>query len=134
MNSNAISQERISWIDTAKGFGIIAIILGHLGTGSLGEWFYTFHVPLFFFILVPYLALGIPMLVFDTILTEKSFASLCTGFLLQQRQWTIWFLTVLFLLNVTFYGCIKIFPKLLIVGVVSILASVCGFLYCKMGG
>ena len=44
-------QERIAWIDLARGIGILLIILGHLpGLGKLGVWIFSFHVPLFFFL------------------------------------------------------------------------------------
>ena len=47
-----MSKKRIVWIDIAKGFGIICIVLGHvLKSGLLRQVFYAFSVP-FFFILV----------------------------------------------------------------------------------
>ena len=49
--SDNLSHEnkRIGWIDIAKGYGILLVILGHLNVGLLGKWIYTFHMPLFFF-------------------------------------------------------------------------------------
>jgi len=55
---------RVSWVDTAKGFGIILVVFGHVlrgvVTSNLMEWtltaryvdawIYAFHMPLFFFI------------------------------------------------------------------------------------
>ena len=44
-------KRRISWIDVAKGLGIIFIVIGHsLKTGWLREYLYSFHVPFFFFL------------------------------------------------------------------------------------
>jgi len=44
-------MNRISWIDSAKGLGIIAIVLGHIGHNEvLVNYLYSFHIPLFFFI------------------------------------------------------------------------------------
>lgn len=56
-------NNRISWIDTARGMGIILVVIGHVGRGLTGagmasgaawEWLdyslYTFHMPLFFFL------------------------------------------------------------------------------------
>lgn len=81
---------RLDWIDMAKGYGMLAIIAGHLGSFGNFEfikiWLFSFHVPLFFFlsgyvfkdygnwvklfkrkiksIIVPYFCLGIPTVLF----------------------------------------------------------------------
>lgn len=43
---------RISWIDRAKGIGLLLVILGHLTTYEyqLFNWVFGFHMPLFFFL------------------------------------------------------------------------------------
>ena len=41
---------RIGWIDTAKGIGLLCVILGHLSIPYLDMWIYFFHMPLFFFL------------------------------------------------------------------------------------
>ena len=89
MNSDITSKNRIPWIDMAKGYGILAVFLGHLVQGSpLGDFVYSFHLPLFFFIsgflfstdkylsfgsflkhkeksiLLPYFTLGPPIVIF----------------------------------------------------------------------
>lgn len=43
------AQERINYMDIAKGIGILAIILGHTGRTFI-TLFFPFHVPLFFFV------------------------------------------------------------------------------------
>lgn len=44
-------KNRIQFIDTAKGIGIILMVLGHIGLGSqVYSSIYSFHMPLFFFI------------------------------------------------------------------------------------
>ena len=52
-------KKRIAWLDTAKGIGIILVVLGHsmspILTGhmvmeSLYKFLYMFHMPLFFFL------------------------------------------------------------------------------------
>ena len=46
-----IAEKRIHWIDIAKGFFIIAIVVGHLyDSGQVRWWLFSFHVPAFFFI------------------------------------------------------------------------------------
>lgn len=45
-----MAKKRIEWIDMAKGWGMICVILGHLRFPYLSSWIYTFHIPLFFFL------------------------------------------------------------------------------------
>ena len=47
--SLAETKNRIDWIDMAKGYGMLAVIIAHICTGPLHAWIYTFHMPLFFF-------------------------------------------------------------------------------------
>ncbi|MGN0452385.1 MAG: acyltransferase family protein [Ruminococcus sp.] len=47
---NVQTSKRIEWIDTAKGIGLILVVLGHLKTPYISTWIYTFHMPLFFFL------------------------------------------------------------------------------------
>lgn len=43
--------KRIDWIDTAKGIGIIAVIIGHFHVPDLTmRLIYSWHMPLFFII------------------------------------------------------------------------------------
>lgn len=43
-------DNRIEWIDTAKGIGLLLVMLGHLHVPYMSTWIYTFHMPLFFFL------------------------------------------------------------------------------------
>lgn len=45
-------KERIEWLDTAKGIGIILVVLGHIyiGRSIQNVYIYSFHIPLFFFV------------------------------------------------------------------------------------
>ncbi len=46
-----MTNKRMLWLDSLRGFGIILITVGHLGCFELLErYIYSFHVPLFFFI------------------------------------------------------------------------------------
>lgn len=80
-------SRRVLWIDMAKGYGIIFVIVGHLGIPYIADYIYAFHMPLFFFlsgivysvkdnlaiflkskirrIVVPYICLGIPVVLAD---------------------------------------------------------------------
>lgn len=45
------SNQRIAWIDTLRGFGILLVILSHCSVPSLlHAAMYTFYMPLFFLI------------------------------------------------------------------------------------
>jgi len=62
--SPVIASARIGWVDTAKGLGIILVVVGHVLRGLvassviamtpavayLDAWIYAFHMPLFFFL------------------------------------------------------------------------------------
>ena len=48
-----MKRERIHWIDIARGFFIIAIVLGHVLSNKeniIHSWLFSFHVPAFFFL------------------------------------------------------------------------------------
>lgn len=122
-----IGKERIRWVDMARGYGILLVILGHLSIGDdLHLWIYSFHMPLFFFLsgvlfradggifafirkkarnlLIPYLFLGL-LLVFWGVLMQTIKSGFRLNYMLGelanfaiQRLWTsAWFLPCLFL-------------------------------------
>lgn len=43
-----MSKKRETWIDIAKGIGIIAVVAGHTGFYYFHHYFFWFHMPLFF--------------------------------------------------------------------------------------
>lgn len=84
---------RFTWIDIAKGIGIILVVIGHIYSNKfIFNWFYSFHMPLFFLlggyvykkkniledlkrrlktIIVPYLSLGTIVLVYWALIERK---------------------------------------------------------------
>jgi fucose 4-O-acetylase-like acetyltransferase len=50
MENQIQTSKRIEWIDTAKGIGLLLVMLGHLHVPYMSAWIYTFHMPLFFFL------------------------------------------------------------------------------------
>lgn len=136
INNASLNNTRIEWIDMAKGYGIIFVLIGHLYIPIITPLLYTFHIPLFFFlsgyvfnadyvfklfflkkiqkIIIPYFFLCIPM-IFANILFEYggsfSFENLQTEtsqFIIQERHTTLWFLSCLFVLNMLIYPILKI--------------------------
>lgn len=49
-NTNIDKRERLDYLDVAKGIGIIAVIIGHMGLSHVNQFVFTFHMPLFFLI------------------------------------------------------------------------------------
>lgn len=158
------ATKRLSWLDMAKGYGMIAIILGHiLFRGPLRTWLYSFHIPLFFFLsgfvfhsdvpfgkflkkkskslLLPYLYLGMPMLVFILAghyfvgdFTAADYRHYLTGFFFPRRLWTLWFLTVLFFLNVMFYAAFRSIRSEVGRLLFALACTVLGLVYYRLGG
>ena len=125
LNSNG--KNRIEWIDTAKGYGIIFVFLGHIGFGRFGNWIYSFHLPLFFFLsgyvfksglgvtdfikkkarsmLLPYILLALLFFPFDDTLYNVKL------YLIQQRFGAVWFIATLLVLEIIFYILTRAFKK-----------------------
>ena len=130
--TNAITS-RIGWIDTAKGIGLLCVILGHLSVPLVETWVYFFHMPLFFFLsgcvfsgrkydfltfvkkkvkslVIPYFVLGGGILLFCCLLyalegrPAGDYLQMLKNFLVQEHFWTVWFLAGLFLTEVLYYG------------------------------
>lgn len=160
MNNTSLNNTRIEWIDMAKGYGIILVLIGHLNIPIITPLLYTFHMPLFFFlsgyvfksdfypklflskkirkIIIPYFFLSIPM-IFANILREYgglfSFDNLQTEmslFLIQERHTTLWFLSCLFVLNILIYPIIKIPNTKIQLGVVFFI-SILGLILWRVG-
>lgn len=46
-----MNEQRIQWIDSARGIGILLVVIGHVSKSPyLGKFIYSFHMPLFFII------------------------------------------------------------------------------------
>lgn len=49
VNHNSAQQNRISWIDIARGIGICLVVMGHVyRSNPILIWICSFHMPLFF--------------------------------------------------------------------------------------
>ena len=44
------NKQRIEWIDTIKGVGIILVLIGHCNIPNINQYIYLFHMPLFYII------------------------------------------------------------------------------------
>ncbi len=162
-------SNRINWIDMAKGYGIIAVFIGHMVQNSpLGLFVYSFHLPLFFFIsgylfkegdglgvflkkkcrsiLLPYFTLGLLVVFCDAFYplffsgrhfsTRHLLLELYKGFktfLIQERYSTLWYLAVLFGVNILMYLVCRIKNQALQAIVVAAL-FVGAMIYYRLGG
>ena len=125
-----MTAKRITYIDMAKGIGILLVVFGHSGFPSpaVNQWISSFHMPLFFLlsgillshtnahekplkdtikkkartILVPYLFFSIFSILFSAILDTDTFAAYLPNALLQ----TVVFygISVLWFLPSLFFG------------------------------
>lgn len=50
--NTTITKPRIDYIDSARGLAILFVLIGHLCSlkHGLGQYFYSFHMPMFFII------------------------------------------------------------------------------------
>ena len=125
-----MTSKRISYIDMAKGIGIILVVAGHTGflSDTLLNWIMSFHMPLFFIlsgmllshtnadrqnmsaflkkkartILVPYFSFSVLSILFSAILDTGSFASYLPNALVQ--TFTLYGISVLWFLPALFLG------------------------------
>ena len=156
------NKNRIEWIDVAKGYGIIGVIIGHITTPYITVWIYTFHIPLFFFLsgylfrpkcgfvefckrklktlLVPYLFLSIPVVLNEYWFHYGSsgdwiiFLNEACKVLVQERYTPLWFISSLFLSNIIFYWVYKTIKTQQMRLICAFLFLMLCYAYWKLGG
>lgn len=157
------NKARSAWIDTARGYGILAIIVSHVLTGhTISKWLFTFHVPLFFFLsgwlfrqgrdfgpflkgklrrlVLPYVALGLCTAFAEAMLqgTGPDFwtrvGQMVLGLVVQRRQWTLWFLPALFLTELAAYWLIRLLHGRLTLCVATAGIAGVSLVYRALGG
>lgn len=82
----SLLKNRIQWIDTVKGFGIILVVYGH-NFPLLENYIYTFHMPLFFLIA----GLFHPNKITNTIIKKRAQQILIPYFLWSTLLFVFWF-------------------------------------------
>lgn len=151
-------NNRVTWIDMAKGYGIILVVLAHLDVGVLGQWIYTFHMPLFFLlsgyvfndnydfktflskkvraIVVPYIVFAIILIVFNGFFYKAydgylliDYIKLVLEYVIQKRVSTLWFLACLFWLNILFYFTRRMLKNNKQLACCSLVLVIVGILY-----
>ena len=158
------SSKRERWIDVARGFSMLSIILMHCQPPKpIGQLLASYSVQLFFVLsgylmstkktfqqfvvgkanrlLIPYAFLGFIIILFQSIkdyfLDHNGFPFI-TYFkdLLIQRSFTsLWFLTCLFLAFVWFYLILRISKgSIVFSGVICTIICIGSFIYYRRGG
>ena len=125
-----MTTKRITYIDIAKGIGILLVVFGHSGFPSpaVNQWISSFHMPLFFLlsgmllshtgahekplgttlkkkaraILIPYLFFSIFSILFSAVLDTATFATYLPNALLQTV--VLYGISVLWFLPALFFG------------------------------
>lgn len=130
------ASQRITALDIAKGIGIIFVVWGHCYNVNCipGMFFYSFHMPLFFLLsglcfsperhkdFVPFLTtrlrqLVVPAFYFATIIIAASYAiPRFEAYDLSRLLWeglpdALWFLIVLFIVEIAFFGILKLLNR-----------------------
>ena len=126
-------KKRSFWIDMAKGYGIILVLIGHVDMPYMTDTLYAFHIPLFFFLsgycfniksdfnsfirskikrlLIPYVCLCIPIIFANMFFIGDFSCSylICEveGFVVQERFTTLWFISCLLLVNSLMYPIVR---------------------------
>lgn len=155
-------MDRIEWIDMAKGYGIICVIIGHITTPGITVWIYTFHIPLFFYIsgyllhshynmrdflkrkvkslIIPYFCLSILVIIHELIFNNGLYFDLrdvsneISLFIIQERQTPLWFIASLLWANILIFLVYKYIKFFWQrIGILSFFAFVI-YLYWKKGG
>lgn len=157
-----MATNRLEWVDTAKGLGLLLVFIGHLKTPFGATWVYTFHMPLFFFLsglvykhiywsefigkrfkrlVIPYFSLGV--VIFLVWFIIYAFQGKCNAeywdmlhdFLVQRGFWTVWFLAALFVASILQWAVVSIAKdKKLLIFILSSVLCLLAFIYYRFGG
>ena len=158
------TKTRLAWVDTARGFGILAVVLSHVISGHpVAKWMFTYHVPLFFFLsgvifradkpfleflkgkcrtlLLPYVTLAIPMILSEGYLTTVRGHSILPRVLylagqvvIQRRMWTLWFLACLFFLELGAWCLVRLVKKPRMLALLGAVLGAIGVAYGMLSG
>jgi len=150
-------NKRMSWVDIAKGIGIMLVVLGHMNVpGFIGKYIYSFHMPLFFFLsgyvfssdkyksftallknkarflLIPYVYFSLISVLVYFLLDNNViiFKNELYGVLIGTGGSTaLWFLVCLFMTELLYYFLSKLCKfKIQYIGVILVLSSIIGYL------
>lgn len=151
-------KQRVQWIDTTKGIGMLLVILGHfMNDNTLVNAIYIFHIPLFFIIsgylfsvnkdnktflesklrglVLPYFSLGIPIIAAQMIFGKEEFLQDgVINYIVQQKYTTMWFLACLVIVNILAFILLKISSKNRVILILAFLLYLGGYVFTYILG
>lgn len=151
-------KQRVQWIDTIKGIGMLLVILGHFMNNNIFlKTLYIFHIPLFFIVsgylfncdkgikdfllsklrrlVLPYFSLGIPITIAQVIFwQEKFWIDGVIHYIVQRKYTAMWFLACLIIVNILAFILLKISDKNWIILTLSLLLCLCGYIFTYILG
>lgn len=158
-NKKFQNAPRYTFIDIAKGIGILCVILGHLPTinNVIHSIIYSFHMPLFFIIsgfcynnkykwivfvrrkvkvlLFPYFTTVAFILMYWLVAQKRSIGSIIYNFqlfLLQIRFTSLWFLTAMFIGIILFDLIVRLTEgRVKLLSLIAFLFSAIGIVYTQ---
>lgn len=172
MDSAYSSDNRIVWVDMLKGVAILAVMIGHLMPYTyIGDFVYSFSVPLFIFVsgylfkrygsfkeflthkfkslLIPYLMFGLPFPIviafYNVAYAGGSYSPFSAAdyfyallqelynYIIQIRYQVIWYLAMIFLVNVVMYFILLIKHRWVQIAIILLLLT-SGAIYYHFGG
>ena len=172
MDSAYSSDNRIVWVDMLKGVAILAVMIGHIVPYTyIGDFVYSFSIPLFIFIsgylfkrynsfkeflthkfkslLIPYLVFGLPFPIviafYNVAYADGSYSPFSAAdyfyallqelynYIIQIRYQVIWYLAMIFLVNVVMYFILLIRHRWVQIAIILILLTT-GAIYYHFGG
>ncbi len=172
MDSAYSSDNRIVWVDMLKGVAILAVMIGHVVPYTyIGEFVYSFSIPLFIFVsgylfkrynsfkeflthkfkslLIPYLMFGLPFPIviafYNVAYADGSYSPFSAAdyfyallqelynYIIQIRYQVIWYLAMIFLVNVVMYFILLIKHRWVQIAILLILLTT-GAIYYHFGG
>lgn len=145
---------RLKWIDIARGIGVILVIIGHLSKfyEGIGQWIYSFHMPLFFALsgilffvkkewekkpsaflvsklkglAFPYVTISVANIVYDLILHGFEHAKgYIIDTILLNGIIALWFLPALFFSEMILHFWINWFRKHNFIAIVFLVIAIC---------
>lgn len=152
-----MKENRIKFIDIAKGIGILFVVIGHCieGNSLLGKWIWSFHMPLFFIlsgmcfsekkypVFLQFLkkrikTLLLPCAYFSFIISLVASMTNSSVFALKKLIYVglpgaLWFVLILFISEIFYYFIQKFCKVKIVIAIALILSLIIGIVLNREG-
>lgn len=151
-----LKSERLDYIDLARAFCILLMVMGHVGFGTVfSKWIHSFHMPFFFIVsglfirqrtinnflivkgkslILPYLSVGLFHCVLFCLINNKWSLDVFAYLLFNNRgsgipiAAALWFLPAIFIAELLFLIFLKMKDSFIYLGACSIICFVIGLI------